>query len=43
MDVLVVVDMQEGLLAEKVIEHHHWVWRNLISDFPVTIAEESEL
>jgi nicotinamidase-related amidase len=28
--------------AEKVIEHHHWVWRNLIADFPVTIAEESE-
>jgi nicotinamidase-related amidase len=29
--------------AEKVIEHHHWVWRNLISDIPVTIAGESEL
>ena len=29
--------------AEKVIEHHHWVWRNLISEIPVTIAEESEL
>lgn len=29
--------------ANKVIEHHHWVWRNLISEIPVTIAEESEL
>lgn len=29
--------------AEKVIEHHHWVWSNLISPMPVATARESEL
>ncbi len=31
------------LCAERVIEHHHWVWANLISLHPVRIAREAEL
>ena len=29
--------------ADRVIEHHHWVWSNLISPNPVITACESEL
>ena len=29
--------------AGKVIEHHHWVWRNLIAGIPVTVTAEAEL
>lgn len=31
------------MAAEKVIEHHHWIWRNLLAAIPVTVAAESEL
>jgi nicotinamidase-related amidase len=31
------------LAAEKVIEHHHWVWANLLSSHPVSLAREAEL
>ena len=29
--------------AERVIEHHHWIWANLLSPEPVTIARAAEL
>ena len=31
------------LSAEGVIEHHHWIWRRLISRYPVEIARASEI
>lgn len=31
------------LSAERVIEHHHWVWANLIAPKPVTILREAEI
>jgi nicotinamidase-related amidase len=31
------------LKAEKVIEHHHWVWTNLIAPHPVQLAREAEI
>ena len=31
------------LRAEQVIEHHHWIWTNLISAIPVRLLNESEL
>ena len=29
--------------AERVIEHHHWVWANLLAPRPVTIARAAAL
>jgi nicotinamidase-related amidase len=29
--------------AESVIRHHHWIWRNLITRRPMTIASASDL
>jgi nicotinamidase-related amidase len=29
--------------AEQVIGHHHWIWANLLSPHPVTIAREADL
>ena len=29
--------------ARGVIEHHHWIWSNLIAPHPVTISREAEL
>ena len=29
--------------ARQVIEHHHWVWRNLIAKHQVTLSDEAEL
>jgi nicotinamidase-related amidase len=31
------------LEAERIIEHHHWVWKNLLARRPVTIAPAAEL
>lgn len=31
------------LSAQKVIEHHHWIWANLLGDCPVSILPEAEL
>jgi len=31
------------LAAERVIEHHHWVWANLLAPHPVSVAREAEL
>lgn len=31
------------LSAPRVIEHHHWVWTNLLAPHPVSIAREAEL
>ena len=31
------------LCAAKVIEHHHWVWENLISRHPVRMVPEANL
>ena len=31
------------LSAEKVIDHHHWVWANLLAPHPVRIAREAEV
>ena len=31
------------LTAERVIEHHHWVWANLLAPHPVTVTREEEL
>jgi nicotinamidase-related amidase len=31
------------LSARQVIEHHHWVWTNLLAPYPVTIAREAEI
>jgi len=31
------------LKAEQVIEHHHWIWANLIGDHPVSIAREADI
>jgi nicotinamidase-related amidase len=31
------------LRAPIVIEHHHWIWTNLIAPQPVTVAYEAEL
>jgi nicotinamidase-related amidase len=31
------------LSADKVITHHHWVWRNLLAPHPVRIAREADL
>lgn len=31
------------LPADRVIEHHHWVWRNLIAPRPVTIQSAAEI
>ena len=31
------------LSAERVIDHHHWVWTNLIAPHPVSIVREAEV
>ena len=31
------------LNAEGVIEHHHWVWANLLASHPVSIAREADI
>jgi hypothetical protein len=31
------------LSADKVINHHHWVWANLLASHPVRIAREAEV
>ena len=31
------------LSADKVINHHHWVWANLLATYPVRIAREAEV
>jgi len=31
------------LSAPRVIEHHHWVWTNLIAPHPVSITREADL
>ena len=31
------------LSADKVIDHHHWVWANLLAPHPVRIAREAEV
>jgi len=31
------------LSADRVIEHHHWVWTNLIAPHSVSIARETEV
>ncbi len=31
------------LSADQVIEHHHWVWANLIAPHPVSIVREAEV
>jgi nicotinamidase-related amidase len=31
------------LKAERIIEHHHWVWTNLLARRPVTIARAADL
>jgi nicotinamidase-related amidase len=31
------------LSAEKVIDHHHWVWAHLLAPHPVRIAREAEI
>ena len=31
------------LSAERVIEHHHWVWANLLAPRPVSIARAADL
>jgi len=49
-DVIAVVDMQEALLVgvakhdlSASIEHHQWVWTELLSTHPVTIAREADI
>jgi nicotinamidase-related amidase len=37
------VSARPHLDAEKVIEHHHWIWTNLISPIPVEIASEADI
>ena len=46
--VVVVVDChtvsdRPHLAAEAVIEHHHWVWANLLAPQPVSLARAAEL
>ena len=31
------------LSADRVIEHHHWVWANLIAPHPVRVVREADL
>jgi nicotinamidase-related amidase len=31
------------LSADKIINHHHWVWANLLATHPVRIAREAEV
>jgi nicotinamidase-related amidase len=31
------------LSADGVIEHHHWVWANLLAPYPVRIAREAQV
>lgn len=31
------------LSADRVIEHHHWIWRNVISRYPVEIIRAAEI
>ena len=31
------------LSAERIIDHHHWVWANLIAPHPVSIIREAEV
>ena len=31
------------LSADQVIDHHHWVWANLLAPHPVRIAREAEV
>jgi nicotinamidase-related amidase len=35
--------LQSALSAERVIEHHHWVWTNLLAPQPVVIARAADL
>ncbi len=29
--------------AERVIEHHQWIWRNLISHHPVSVVPSEQI
>jgi len=31
------------LSAERVIDHHHWIWANLLALHPVSIVREAEV
>ena len=31
------------LTAERVIEHHHWIWANLLANQPVSVTREGEI
>ena len=31
------------LSAERVIDHHHWIWANLLAPHPVSIVREAEV
>jgi len=37
------VDATVRSAADKVINHHHWVWANLLAPHPVRIAREAEV
>lgn len=37
------VSNRPHLEAERIIEHHHWVWTNLLARRPVSIARAAEL
>jgi nicotinamidase-related amidase len=37
------VSDRPDLSARQVIEHHHWIWRNLIAPHPVSVLREAEL
>lgn len=37
------VSNRPHLSAEQVIEHHHWVWSNLLAKYLVSFAPESQL
>ena len=46
--VLVVADChtvsdRPHLDAERVIEHHHWVWTNLLASHAVSVARETDV
>ncbi len=29
--------------AERIIEHHHWIWQNLFAQHPVSLAREARI